>query len=355
VIETELSKVKIDIHLTGLNGIRCIAAFAVVISHTFQYLYLFNLPQITVHVALAAYGVSIFFSLSGFLITYLLLIEQRKGISIKKFYLRRMLRIFPLYYLYLALSLLFPHDNTYLPFYVFYAANIPYILSVPITVLAHFWSLGVEEQFYSFYPWLVKFSKRHLFNILVLIAGVLLALKLFFRYAYGDNSIPYLAIHVTRFHCMMFGGMSAILYYKKSWVIKYVIYIPVQLLAWFSLLLMAFNMFHIASVIDGELASLIGIVLILGQITKRGVLNLENKIMDYLGKISYGVYVWHPILIFSIAMLLKNVSTVLWIKYTMVFISVIAATIIVSSLSFKYYEGYFLKLKKKYERVKTSQ
>src|SRR4051812_16240676 len=98
------------LHFSGLNGLRAIAAIAVVFAHTTTGLYSFGLdcfifgkypdgnPKSTL---LAGFGVSIFFALSGFLITYLLLEEKRqKEINIKNFYIRRILRIWPLYYLY---------------------------------------------------------------------------------------------------------------------------------------------------------------------------------------------------------------------------------------------------------------
>ncbi|MAZ37152.1 MAG: hypothetical protein CL842_06855 [Crocinitomicaceae bacterium] len=96
------------IYLPGLNGIRAIAAIAVVVSHITLSLddigldsnifgtYDSGKPRA---LDLAGYGVSMFFALSGFLITYLLWLEKEKQpIQIRKFYLRRMLRIWPLYY-----------------------------------------------------------------------------------------------------------------------------------------------------------------------------------------------------------------------------------------------------------------
>src|SRR6478735_4462608 len=95
------------IHLKGLNGIRAIAALAVVFSHLGLSQLDFGIPTKN-SIDLAGYGVSIFFSLSGFLITYLLLIEKERfgDIQIRQFYVRRILRIWPLYYFYLLITLL---------------------------------------------------------------------------------------------------------------------------------------------------------------------------------------------------------------------------------------------------------
>ena len=96
------------IYFKGLNGIRAIAVLIVVVWHTDQFSYLFNnLPKKFYLNGMAGRAVDIFFVLSGFLITFLLLKEKEKTktIDIKKFYLRRILRIWPLYYLIILASM----------------------------------------------------------------------------------------------------------------------------------------------------------------------------------------------------------------------------------------------------------
>ena len=140
------------VHLTGLNGLRAIAALAVVFAHTTLLLPEFNLVPIFGYsqdgtitgTTLAGFGVSIFFSLSGFLITYLLLLEKEKQpISVKNYYLRRILRIQPLYFLYIFITLLFLYlfqinfSGKQLIFYFLFAANIPFITGYEIYLLGH--------------------------------------------------------------------------------------------------------------------------------------------------------------------------------------------------------------------------
>src|SRR5438128_9910033 len=158
------------IHLPGLNGLRAIAALGVLLSHTVMALVDYNLKPLfgslpngrPAGLSIGGYGVIIFFALSGFLITYLLLVEKEKQpIDIKKFYVRRVLRIWPLYYFYLGLTFIIyfafklPYPDT-LPYYLFYTANIPFLLQSTLPYVEHFWSLGVEEQFYVFWPWIIK-------------------------------------------------------------------------------------------------------------------------------------------------------------------------------------------------------
>jgi peptidoglycan/LPS O-acetylase OafA/YrhL len=103
------------LHLRGLNGIRAIAAVAVLISHISLALPLFGLDPLFTDkkgepagVLMASYGVTMFFVLSGFLITYLLLQEKEiQQIHIRHFYFRRILRIWPLYYLFLVSCIFF--------------------------------------------------------------------------------------------------------------------------------------------------------------------------------------------------------------------------------------------------------
>jgi len=158
------------VYFPGLNGVRAIAALVVVFSHITIALEKFDLdPFIFGTLAngklkvtlMSEFGVTMFFVLSGFLITYLLLEEKSKAkIQIRKFYMRRILRIWPLYYIYLIVALVtlivigIPINGTSLLEYIFFASNIPFIYARPIPLLEHYWSLGVEEQFYLFWPWI---------------------------------------------------------------------------------------------------------------------------------------------------------------------------------------------------------
>ena len=260
------------IYFQGLNGLRAIAALAVVVSHITLGLKEFQLNPYILGIAqdgtpkglmLAGYGVSIFFVLSGFLITYLLQAEKEKGdIHIKKFYVRRILRIWPLYYLYLIIAVVCTlayqqyFDVDILLFYIFYAANIPFIMGKTIGLIAHYWSLGVEEQFYLFWP-LVNQKLPDAFLIPVILGMIVLLFgtKVTLHFA-SPNSWIESAIHITRFHCMMIGAVGAILYKQKhGWFLWFADNKLTQLLAWIVLFLAAINRFHLASIIDNELIS----------------------------------------------------------------------------------------------------
>jgi peptidoglycan/LPS O-acetylase OafA/YrhL len=360
------------VYLKGLNGIRAIAAIAVVISHITLSFPSFGLdPYIFGRyddgnprtLDLAGYGVSMFFGLSGFLITYLLCKEREKLkiIDVKKIYMRRILRIWPLYYTYFFICIIsyfifgtnFQTSSIF--YYLFYGANIPFIIGGALPHLAHYWSLGVEEQFYMFWPWLRKFDNSKLFSISLILTIILLGLKIYLHIFIPDTMLER-TIHVTRFHCMLLGAMSAILYYEQHHLfIKIATTKAVQVVCWICLSFVALNRFHIASFLDNEIITGITCLIIIGQITGKGIISLENNIFDFLGKISYGIYVIHPLLIFLFSKILKDITSLAIVNYLLVYTSILATTIIIAHLSYQYFEKPFLRLKtKKYSVIQSS-
>lgn len=142
------------IHLPGLNGLRAIAALSVMWGHVFQSTFGnwggvegFALPVV-------ADGVTLFFVISGFLITYLLLNEeaQSRHISIPRFYVRRILRIWPIYYLYMAIALTVSHswNDSNVWYYLFFGANIPFVLTSGIGLIFIIGASGSKSSFISF-------------------------------------------------------------------------------------------------------------------------------------------------------------------------------------------------------------
>ncbi|GAB3305393.1 acyltransferase family protein [Hymenobacter tenuis] len=354
------------VHLPGLNGIRAIAALAVVFSHINIGLGNFNLPS-SPSLDLAGHGVTMFFSLSGFLITFLLLLEkQNSQINIKKFYFRRALRIWPLYFLYLIIFLItayiFQLINSktivLLPYYLILLANIPQILGTGIEYIGHFWSIAVEEQFYLFWPFLIKKSKYTPQKTITIFILLYFTIRLFFRfieYKYGIQ-VLYLAIQVNRFDCMAIGGLGGVIYFNNNEKVLHIIKsIPIQFLAWTVILLLAFNKYHVASIVDPELISTITVVIIINVCSnEKTLINLDNFIFNFLGKISYGIYVIHPLIIFLYSRLLNTFSLHNNLKYSLIYVGVPILTIFLSYLSYEFYEKKFILIKDKYAVVKSS-
>ena len=177
---------KID--FPGLNGLRFIGAFLVIIVHLEFIKSLYSLPNL-MHLSFYSntgghLGVILFFVLSGFLITYLLLeeLESTSSINIFNFYLRRIFRIWPLYYLMVLISIFvlpeffklinvssqhFNFEET--KYYLFFLPNVAKALQHFIPGVVHLWSIGVEEQFYLLWPLLIICFRK---NIVLLLAIV---------------------------------------------------------------------------------------------------------------------------------------------------------------------------------------
>src|SRR5438093_1124683 len=144
-------------HLPALDGLRAVAVFTVIVYH-------FGINAVP-----GDLGVSAFFVLSGFLITWLLLREHAANgtVSLRRFYTRRVLRIFPAYYAFLAVSFAIdsvrgqPWGSSLGLSSLFYLVNYYNALNGhPVTSIAHAWSLGIEEQFYLLWPMLLLLLLR---------------------------------------------------------------------------------------------------------------------------------------------------------------------------------------------------
>jgi peptidoglycan/LPS O-acetylase OafA/YrhL len=179
-------------------------------------------------ILIASQAVTMFFALSGFLITYLLLLEKEKenSVNVKNFYLRRVFRIWPLYYFYIILVLItygltsVSIDNNQLIFYIFFSANIPLIMQVSLPLLGHLWSIAVEEWFYIFFPWFVKFSNKLFFRNLITFFLLFYFLKVTAWLFHYDQMVTFFS--VTRFNIMIIGAIGAYLYYIKHKVVRHI-------------------------------------------------------------------------------------------------------------------------------------
>jgi peptidoglycan/LPS O-acetylase OafA/YrhL len=294
-----------------LDGLRAIAVIAVMIAHWHQnhieFVLLRNLPYGT--------GVTLFFVLSGFLITKILMDFKEKnaslGISqfhsIKSFYIRRSIRIFPIYYLVLLVVYLlgFSDIDKYLPWFATYTTNIYMTLEGEyIGPYTHFWSLAVEEQFYIFWVFVVVFIPRNQLKktiLFVILASILLLYYFRFYTSYWlANSLVICSMHSL--------GLGALIAYYQKYEhekfssidmskVKYFLYI----LALIFILIFVYrkpdSLFESFSSLKDPLISLIYAVVVLIAIKDgfTGIFRkvLENKVMIYLGRISYGLYIYH--------------------------------------------------------------
>ena len=353
------------LYLPGLNGLRAIAALTVILCHTAMYLSSLGIGSLfNWNYTSARCAVTLFFVLSGFLITFLLLKEkEQSGISIKNFYLRRVLRIFPIYYLYIFVSLsvgplvnMF-HDLASLRvvFYLLFLGNISPFFGSIVEILGHYWSIGLEEQFYLLWPLLIKFNKKYVFKLVIAIIVVFVGLKVSGYFLLGKQSVLYIFMDINRFHCILFGAFGALLYFDKDVnFLTVVLSRTVQLLSWIAYLIISFDLVHIPSLLIDELFSITVLSIIVGQITvRKRLFNLDTSIFNFFGKISYGLYVFHPLVIIFISLSVNRLSVSSPIKCTIVYLLVISITTAISYFSYRYFEKPFLMLKEKFSSKKS--
>jgi peptidoglycan/LPS O-acetylase OafA/YrhL len=188
-------------HMPQLDGLRAVAAGMVVCFHFYR--------PVREYVHLGGIGVRVFFVLSGFLITGILLRTRfatdagsgTSAVALRRFYIRRFLRIFPLYYLALALAWVIRVEGARegIVWHAAYLSNVRFFLDNAATPgrwgghVSHFWSLAVEEQFYLLWPWVIFFAPRRRLPAIALGAALLGPL---FRYvvatATGNDITPVL-------------------------------------------------------------------------------------------------------------------------------------------------------------------
>lgn len=175
--------------------------------------------------------------------------------------------------------------------------------SLAISMIGHYWSLGVEEQFSAFWPWIVK-KTNFLLKFLILFPVFYLLLKLTLRIFDAPYAIL-VFVNYTRFGCLVLGGLGAYLFFHQKQKIKVFNKKGVEIFALLFFLVVALNKFRITSIIDHEIVSLFTLIIIFNQVNNpKRLLPLENKAFDHLGKISYGLYVYNPLVIYLMSLAL---------------------------------------------------
>lgn len=369
---------KENIYFPNLNGLRFIAAFLVLIHHIEQFKVIYGVANSQVKIPfigiIGKLGVVLFFVLSGFLITYLLLVEEKtiKKISVSKFYMRRILRIWPLYFFIILLAfLVLPNIDVFnlpnygkdvmysnlswkLLLYVFFLPNLVLSLYGIVPYASHTWSIGTEEQYYLVWPVLLKHIKKYRILLMFAIIIIYLAVKFFFTTSFA-SFIPHHKILRSFWNsfpidCMAIGGIYAILLFQKHRFLKYLLrndlfYASILIVSILMIKGVRIPNFHY------EFYSVFfGIIILNFSVNDKIKLSLENKILNYLGSISYGLYMYHPIgIVLALSISLSLGFSTNWILYPLS----LALTILMSSLSYTYFESYFLKFKKRFSYIRS--
>jgi len=355
------------IYFPELDGLRFFAFLLVFVHHHSLFA---KIPYLSILHTNGWIGVDLFFALSAFLFTKLLIAEynKTKTISFKKFYLRRIFRIWPIYFLFIGFSValyifffkgsignnigiriigLFTFSDNIMT--AIYGYN-------PLPFIAHLWTITYEEQFYIFIPIIILLLVRSSFkkklisviSIFILFNGI--------RFALIANNVPHPAIWVlpiTHFESIVLGiviGFGGI-----DFLLKRIRPLMFGLIGIFFFILLCFlpNLDNISYWLIVSY-SFVGIStsMVLFSVLNSNYLKefFSKELFVFLGKRSYGLYVYH--------LLGNGVASFMIAKISIIpsnslasFLYSLSFTVIVSIISYKVIETPFLKLKKRFEVI----
>lgn len=321
-------------------------------------------------------GVSIFFVLSGFLITYLILVESdsNKKLNVFYFYMRRTLRIWPLYFaVVIFVFLLYPYfkslygmgDNSCNrpAYYFFFLSNFDVIniqnhyagldsLSANVT-----WSVAVEEQFYIIWPLLFYFTPRKFYKYIFFLTIVA---SLVFRYLHSNDSVVIYFHSLSVCADLAIGGLGAY-YILYSENLEYffehlnkitIVFVYILAVTWLYIITNVNNIYYF-SVYSRLISTLFFIFIILEQnYSINSIYKFsKNNFFTFWGKYTYGLYLLHPIALTLIDISLR----MLHLSYKTYFLSSFSIgvlgllfTMLLSYFSYHIFEIKFLKQKEKF-------
>ncbi len=364
------------IYFEYLDVIRFIAAFMIVIVHAYEALagwdnQIISLPGgkfIDNFLRNLTVGVNVFFLISGFLITYILLEEKKryKTIYIKKFIIRRTLRIWPLYYFLIAIAplLIFwlgekTHPNYWANSLFF--GNIDIIKTEKwIFPFAHFWSICIEEYFYLVWPFIILFIPRK--HLLTTFSLIIFGTILFRIYTSYTMQYPWYTIYLHNFSkvdTLVIGAIGAYFYSHKPFHFK--LTKSVRILLFMSLIIsmmishiMSWESLFAAGFKKYFYISIIAVLLLDYNFNPKFKHLLKKKSpIHYLGKVSYGIYMYGNILL---PILLQKVIWPFHIQNIWLFFLIISVvSIIVPIISYELFEKQLLKLSKRFRVIETER
>lgn len=370
MIKEPLPVVHSALYFPQLDSLRGMSFIAIFLFHTIhlpdgafflsgfiRYLYT-NLPL----------GIEVFFVLSSFLLTWLGLNEYKKrgNFSFKNYFTRRVLRIWPLYFFILLLAfLIIPllaasfHYSMTLPnpwYYVFFIANF-YTLD-HVFFLRMLWTISVEEQFYIFWGWCLKsfYKKLRVVIFLLIIASISFSVyAIIGHHSSYFNTLTYL----FDFAC---GASSAVFLFTKNKIVNWLKNLPpLVTILFYGYLIFHFILFYfLNNYFKGITNDFIALIcryvfiiyialFIMEQIvnTHRTTFFEKNRFLIFTGKLSYGLYCYHGLMITFVNLLLLGFNINNWILVIIYF----TVNYLVATISYFYLETPFLKLKVKLRRI----
>lgn len=374
------------IFFANLDGLRFVAFMLVFLQHAFSDLVksihaqgpLFRLFQHNLTRA-GEVGVAFFFSLSGFLITYLILNEivLTRTLDVRAFYVRRILRIWPLYFLIVAFAFIgYPLLGSLIGmdgsepgnplFFIFFLSNFAAMdlkEAAGAMVGVTLWSVAVEEQFYILWPLLFYFLRSQFYSFIFL--GVILGSALFRFYYIHDQ-------YITYFHTfsiisdMAVGGLAAYLSFTSRRFVRFFANLSAPAIAaiyvaGFTTILFNEQIFTgpILLMLKRLIFSFCFVFIILEQnYAQKSLFKMSQlKSFTFLGKYTYGLYLFHPIVLVAstAAMRLVRLDPTTVPNGLLRGVIALGLTIAISYLSYHIYERPFLRMKERFSHVVSTR
>lgn len=339
--EYQPSHLNLPERIPELDGLRGFAAIAVVFHHLAQR-FLVNHGKEMSHGLYAVWlkltyqgylGVDIFFALSGFLITRILINTRTAPHYYRNFYARRVLRLAPPYLIILVLvAFLVPHSHIFLLLSLFYLANFAHLFGVKL-MYGPLWSLSVEEHFYLMWPWLIRFLRRRVFFVIAVAVVILTPILRYFSFEHG---MFYPFYSWFRFDGLLWGALLAILVTSprttrrqiRIWstvvgltgLLCFLVGLPLKLMGENTGIGAALSFALVAMATSGFIGHAM-----LGT-CKRAFAVFRHPVSRFLGDISYWVYLIHYLLLGMFVSLFRS-----WGKGPLAYL-VVAALLLSSSI-----------------------
>lgn len=311
-----------------------------------------------------SFGVDIFFIISGFLITYLLLAEHEKTgkVDVLKFYIRRAFRIWPLYFLMLLigplLTYFYAEQNPGYLYHFFFAGNFDLMYNGTKSVATdHLWSICIEEHFYIVCPLLVAFIPiKRLPEVLLFIVFICLLFRGYvaaFKPDYGNT----IYVHtLSRIDVLALGSLFGYLYYHKKVTFNHSLAIRLMIYATFIFVFLNVSYNDATSFFYATVKKYFFVFAVaywMGNFLfhPHAILKIKKpNIFHTFGKVTYGIYMFNPVIIYLV---LKTFSKFSFQNYAVFLVLVHLVLALACYLSYRFFEQPFLALKEKYAVVKS--
>lgn len=340
--------------IANLDGLRAISILLVMIHHTTH----FNIPALENFQDNARLGVSVFFVISGYLICTLFLRERDQfgDVSLKAFFLRRIYRLLPLYYVVLLLECVLVFVlNVYspenrelfarkLPGYLFYYSN--WLTTATQGPFFVSWSLAIEEQFYLAFGLMFAFlSRRWIISILVALYALKFTLLNLTSLPQLHPELPWSGLSTIQ-SSLLFGVLAAYALHSRRGYDFFRRLFTRPATPWILLGLMLGWLAAVKVCADTNVSALpfniLAAFLVISLAMRNPVPAIGGNAMSHVGKVSYGIYLLHLPVFYAVKRLTDQPLAVLIIGF--------AGVMVVASLSYRYLESPFLRLKEKLHR-----